>query len=498
MSLFAATAAATAALFFAREKIWPGEDAPRAPKTIAARGSGADEKAGSRAADGADALDGGGALIALRSDETPVASLSVDVDGDGAQDNVVALKKNGAAAVILAVGIYDEAKNSYRRAAEISTDVARVGTFSLDAIDVTGDRRNELVYQGMAENGDSVMGIYKTRQGEDGVEFFKIGGFRSDGAVFIEQEERAESYNRSQSKGASFPVWARSFARGADGSGVSQTQTEYEWNEETERYEKTKVVEVAGDALAAKEMARIQNGTPETFVEFLDGLWRKIENDGRSERYVFFDSRAKEIIFLHQDSEEVYSWGESRHRRGGIYITAANETIRAMRRRCDVSLAGADEARLFVIDDVRMLIKESNQWDGTYRKMSERRAALAKEKDGGAAEWEAALERGSPWSTDMNSEIEFSDGSYKISGAAYSEAGEFAVSIVAGEAALQLMPESGAGALGAAYKIEKAANGGEGALDALRLVPARLSPRALTETDGRTLTIAPPSAKKSG
>ena len=127
---------------------------------------------------------------------------------------------------------------------------------------------------------------------------------------------------------------------------------------------------MTGSRIAARELARIQDGTVETFADFLDGLWYKTSSAQSGIRYLFFDHAQKEVIFLYDDTEEVYAWEDSNLRRSGIYITTTNKSITNMQRRCDISLAGIDEVRIHIIDDVRMIIKENNLWDGSYRKMT--------------------------------------------------------------------------------------------------------------------------------
>ena len=73
-------------------------------------------------------------------------------------------------------------------------------------LDVTGEHKNALVYQGLADDGNYVMKIYLCVE-EHGLNVLRnIGDFSCDGTVFIQQTERSESYALALSKGESFSV----------------------------------------------------------------------------------------------------------------------------------------------------------------------------------------------------------------------------------------------------------------------------------------------------
>ena len=202
-------------------------------------------------------------FVPLHSTETLINTLNVDFDGDSLDDQIVAVHKADSPFIFLIVGLYNSESNSYDRFAEISTEIAKIRTFSYSAIDMTGTHKTALVYQGVKSNSDSVMKIYQyEKKGKRG-ELILIGDFSSDGTIFIQQTERSEAYELSQAKGASYKVWVYSSDKTEENvdstSGVSQIQTEYSWNEEEQKYTQSKQFRITGSRLAAKELARIQN-----------------------------------------------------------------------------------------------------------------------------------------------------------------------------------------------------------------------------------------------
>mgnify|MGYP007111716229 CR=1 FL=1 len=152
------------------------------------------------------------------------------------------------------MGLYNSESNSYDRFAEISTEIAKIRTFSYSAIDMTGTHKTALVYQGVKSNSDSVMKIYQyEKKGKRG-ELILIGDFSSDGTIFIQQTERSEAYELSQAKGASYKVWVYSSDNTEGAGSLSQIQTEYDWSPSQGKYVQVRQIKVTGRNLAAKEL----------------------------------------------------------------------------------------------------------------------------------------------------------------------------------------------------------------------------------------------------
>ena len=190
-------------------------------------------------------------------------------------------------------------------------------------------------------------------------------------------------------------------------------------------------LKVKGSRIAAKELARIQNGTVETFAQFLNGLWYKTSNSGNSSLYLFFNYEDREVIFLSDDTEGVYSWVDSNLRRSGIYLTVVNSIISSMKRRFDIMLTGVNEVNIHVHDDVGMIIKENNQWDGTYKKMSFQStfgdARITAIADDFAKE---LLDQNSVWVDAEENEYKFTGNTYKIKHIELEESGIFVIDSV--------------------------------------------------------------------
>lgn len=377
-------------------------------------------------------------LVPLKSDETLISIVSMDFDGDGYEDQVNAIKTSSSQNLSLLVGLYTPASSTYERMTVIDTPISQVKTFAYTGMDLTGEHKISLVYQGFTDTGDSILKAYFISRVNGKFSLKQIADFQADGTIFIQQVDRYDAYERSQATGASFPIWVYSTDTSQGVNATDQLQTRYEWSPEQYKYVKAAQVKVAGSKLAAKELARIQDGTVKTFVGFLDGLWYKTENDSSGLRYIFFDYEANEIVFLIDDTEEVYNWVNSNLRRNGIYLSATNQEIENLQRRVDISLLGVDAVSLKLQDDVRMLIGENTLWDGEYKKMNFTSMSNTRSNAGmNAAAFIAQLEKGPSWNTPDGKTVIFSLGSYNVSSDNYIDNGSYVAMDASGNAFIQ-------------------------------------------------------------
>ncbi|MBQ9282779.1 MAG: pallilysin-related adhesin [Treponema sp.] len=433
--IFILTAAALALLFFSRNLFVNDTSISRAKVVIPIVG---DTGSGNDANEYSDSLEQS-SFIQLSNGETLVGTLEMDIDGDGADDQINMVKTSASPYIVLIVGLYEPKTGSYIRSNYIATQITQMKTFACTSIDVLGNHKNALVYQGTMDSGTVVLKIFMGARSKSG-EFIltPIGDFEADGTIFIQQTPRSESYELSQTKGDSFPVWVYTSEQknvGSDSSQLDQIQTMYDWDENEGAYVAVRTLRVAGNRVAAKELARIQDGTVATFGKFLDGLWYKTENTGSSIRFISFDYPNAEIIFEYEDSEEVYSWLKSTLRRNGIYFSAVNKSIENLQRRFDISLVSTDEIKIKLQDDVRMLINESTLWDGNYKKFISRE----QKNDPATKESECIarlIEQGS-WETTDNTILNFTESTYVAKGSVSYDSGRFTSTEISGTTLIQ-------------------------------------------------------------
>ena len=469
-------------------------------------------------------------FVPLQVGETLISTLIFDVNNDGYDDEVVALKTTDSPYLCLVAGILNPDTGEYERMTPLKTPFKSTKTFSYTGMDVIGNHKNCLIYQGIDEHENYVMDIFlymdsnayrktkvhstesameaakmavngekSTGTGATGVsnvdnkssnsgssngtgvsnktvgsgsslagavksasasrkgELVNIGSFSCDGTIFIQQVERDKGYELGQADGESYSVWIyKSEEDSGTSSGVAnQIQQEYKWNPVSETFEFAREIKITGNRLAAKELSRIQDGTVETFAHFLNGLWYKTSNPDGIIRYLYFDYDADEIILLKSDTEEVYNWENSRVYHNGAYLTAVNSDISNLRRRFDIGLINVDEIRLHVQDYLNLLIKESNMWDGHYKKMNLQSTGFEKkEEEPEVVKYYEELKKGPSWnSADMNTNISFSDHKYSLKDVDSSENGVYITLPVGEYNVIQFRSDSPESMLNEAYSM---------------------------------------------
>ncbi len=394
-------------------------------------------------------------FIELANDETLLSVVTMDIDGDGFDDQINIVKTSKSPFISLIVGLYNPSTSSYLRAVLITTNVSQTRTFACTSLDVIGNHKNSLVYQGIMDNGNSVLCIFNgSRNKKNEFVLTKIADFESDGTIFIQQFERNEAYELSRTRAASFPVWVYSSDSSEDSTSLDQIQTLYDWNENEGKYVSVRQIKVTGSKIAARELERIQDGTVATFAEFLDGLWYKTDMTGSVMRYIFFNYQNQEIIFHYEDSEEVYSWLNSNLRRNGIYFSSVNKSIENLQRRFDISLVNVDEIRVRIQDDVRMIIGENTLWDGNYKKLSEK--SVDKVLGSVTLQGENAIKRlveGQAWLSGDLSYIVFTKDGYSVDGEKIKDKGRFLVNKISSSNVLQFKSETSSKYFNGYYSI---------------------------------------------
>ncbi len=392
-------------------------------------------------------------FITLANDETLISTVTIDIDSDGYDDQVNIIRTSSSSYLVLIVALYNSKTSQYERTVSLPTSISQSKTFMCTGMDVLGNHRKQLVYQGVDDNGNSVLKIFdgvKTRKGEFILNL--VGDFETDGTVFIQQVDRSESYELSRTRDVCYPIWIYASDTQEGASKLDQIQAEYNYSDSEKKYVLVRQVKVAGSRIEASALAKIQDGTVETFVKFLDGLWYKTESKTGAFRFIFFDSLNNEIIFQYEDSEEVYAWLNSSIRRNGIYFSSVNKSIENLQRRFDISLVSVDEVRVKIQDDVRMIIGESTLWDGNYKKMtSDSIIANANTEEKNVID---TLKEGVFWATTDGVVIHFDDEVYTASRDDYLDSGRFKSFVISGTRLIQIKSESDKPVLDGVYALK--------------------------------------------
>ncbi len=457
-------------------------------------------------------------FVPLLPGETLIGALTIDINNDGYDDELIVVRKTSSPYLWIVPGIYNSNTHEYDRYDEIQTKFTRTRTFSYSAMDLIGDHKNSIIYQGVDDSGNYVMQIYNLKTSPMGTpSIVNIGDFSSDGTVFIQQTERSENYELGIARGESFSVWvykselpeetpsvnASNGAKKPAQNQPNQIQQEYKWNPFTQHYELAQQIKVNASRLMAKELSKIQDGTVESFAAFLNGLWYKTSNADGNIRYLFFDYNNREIIHLFNDTQEVYQWDDSKLRHNGIYLTTVNSDILTLHRRFDIALINTDEIRITIRDDINLLIKESTTWDGNYKKLSLQNSFDQAKKTVIMEAIQKELKKSESWaSPDGQFTLLFKDSAFEAKNGGNSEAGVYSLMMAGNDVVLQLLPDNPFSVLNEFYTIsfgtkvitetikKKTVEKTVSDYDTIILLPVKITPTDCFAAEGRSFQLS--------
>lgn len=311
-------------------------------------------------------------LVPLENDETFLQAVAADLDKDGTADQICAVKRINEQTITLVPGVQNPITGEYARMEAIPTGVTLARTLLFYTLDIIGDRRQAIVYSGMNGENLQVLAVYLPAKTADGkLSYTAVADLRSDGNIAIQEIPRSDAYNLGVANGESYPIHTFNSDPESPQS-LNQIERVYRWNRVLNRYEKASESRIEGKKIETRLIQKLQGGDLASFEDFLDGLWY-VPASGKAgeEKFIFFNSKQKEIIFHNGTTEEVFFRESGAARRYGIYLTTRNQSISSIRRLIDIELTGIDEIKIKVQEDVKLKIGVASVWDGAYRKKTD-------------------------------------------------------------------------------------------------------------------------------
>ncbi|GHV19768.1 hypothetical protein FACS189494_02190 [Spirochaetia bacterium] len=311
--------------------------------------------------------------ITLEEGENAISSLSEDFDGDSIEEQVILYRnilKNGTPLFLTYID-YNEDEKKYKRIWSEPTPVTQHGTSSLWTTDLIGDRSVCILVSGMNTEGQHTLTVLRLSKPDQDSNFSRIAQIKIDGAISIMETERTQAYQLGIANGVSFDIQARG-KDSASRNDFDQVEITYSYNTERNQYVQKTVTHIPGSQLAAKQLRDLLGGGKTEFEQFVDGLWYHVTDGGSidNDRYVYFNTLDREIIFYDENTQQVYNWLNSTSTRYGLYVSSQNISVATLRRIMDIELESIDSIRIKVFEDVRMKIGINAPWDGSYRKAS--------------------------------------------------------------------------------------------------------------------------------
>ncbi|ADN01945.1 pallilysin-related adhesin [Spirochaeta thermophila] len=310
--------------------------------------------------------------ISLPESSQVITVLTVQLDMDGEEEQLVAYKTSPqpATPITLSVADYDSIRDVYREVWKTSLPMTSPYFFSMEAIDLTGDHTPELVVQGITERGDLNLQIFRRTLSPWGLSlsYRSVLSITTQGKVEIVRHERSTAYAEGQTTGQAFPVRVTT-ERTDEGGTIIQTITTYEWDVFQEVYTvratEERALEHRGDT--SEELRRLFEGTAEAIATFVAGPWFKEET--HEETFLVLDYENREISFYREDIQEIYLWQNSiKNFYRGISIIAQNKTLPGFSISIYLSLQDANTIQISITTPE---IRDPSPWNGTYSRFTE-------------------------------------------------------------------------------------------------------------------------------
>jgi hypothetical protein len=439
----------------------------------------------------------------LNEGEMIVAVLNQDLDGDPAEEQIVAFRNMAEmdSPVYITCIDFDEHSGEYQRVWTAPTAASRPGTVSLFSQDLVGDRGTCVILTGMDNQGQHTMTVFRRDpRAEHRQPYTKIAELRIDGSISVQEAERSQAYHQGIASGKSYTI----AAFGQDyrsGNMLDQIEIIYAFNPGSGLYEQQAVTGIPGSQIEQRRLRELLSGENGVFENFINDLWYYVSPQGTvdSRQYIYFDPQGREIIFYSDETQQVFTWRHSNSTRYGLYISSQNISVATLRYFVDIELESLDSIRIRVFEDVRLRIHANATWDGSYRRAgAAARAAVLGDsaiKPGMDALYDSSLGR-----------LRFyQGGSYELSSGGTRHQGRYVFFRVNGQELLELRPESAGETRIAGLKPENANPGRlvyrveplrktgaeNSSFESLTLSPVRLGAGGIQELHEGMITLSP-------
>ncbi|UTC67353.1 MULTISPECIES: pallilysin-related adhesin [unclassified Treponema] len=362
-------------------------------------------------------------FLELFNDEAFVDAISDDLNEDGVEDQIIAVKKLLDPFLYLIISIQNPITQKWDRIEEIRTAITQPKSLTFYIMNLAKDPKS-LVYSGMTSDNRQILSIHTIQKDDNGkVLFSQIADLHADMQIQIKEIEFREENTSSLS---SYRVYTYNSDPSAPNT-LNQIETEYTWNAKTKKYEEGLQKTIPGEKIEIQLLRKLQSGNMESFIDFLSGLWFQQDQNKETGRSVYFDKNDSHIIFNLDNVEEIYEIKTTLPRRYGLFFTTNNKSIPNIIRRVEVEIKGVDEIQVRVIEDVlRIKFGTASLWNGNYKKNTNLLLNNSNQKENNAEKIKKLLSKSSnQWKSVNNNLLDILGNSYTFQKSEDIETGYF-------------------------------------------------------------------------
>ena len=200
-----------------------------------------------------------------------------DLDTDGTVEQLVVVKRPSTDNRIRLVVIdYDRERNSYLRTWEGATHATEVGSFQIEAIELTGDNYPEIIGRGINDQGEQTMDIFRftTIERDSTINLVPVGAFNSHLSVRIELESPFPSEIRRYPR---LPVVVTERQMGDEE--LEFEQLFFQWSAATERFTEVLKKTIEDGTINRELFEKLRAISEEDFLRLIHGIWERVADN---------------------------------------------------------------------------------------------------------------------------------------------------------------------------------------------------------------------------
>jgi hypothetical protein len=251
-------------------------------------------------------------------------------------------------------------RNQYAVVWSMPLIVRTLTGITLRSEDMTGNGRSDLIVAGFDENGSHVTEVFAVSKNGEIDDFLRVFSLTVNGNIDIVTTERSPAYWSGISAGEPFNIIVQKTDPDSDNA-MDIIETDWVWNAAAFAFQQGETRRVEAQTILEERIARVYGGDVEVYEQYLAGAWYRESGSGAFEDMLFFDPRAREIIFYDGSIQEVFAWGQS-HRTTAkrLYTRVNNAVIPSMFDTVSVSAESWENIDLW---------RAEPNWNGSYRRL---------------------------------------------------------------------------------------------------------------------------------
>ncbi|MCG8452457.1 MAG: pallilysin-related adhesin [Spirochaetales bacterium] len=293
--------------------------------------------------------------------------LDRNLDLEQSDEQVLVVRpQNNDGPMQLMIASTNPIRNQYDVVWKAPLNAQNLTGITLQAEDLTGNNRDDLVVAGFDENGLHVTEIFAVPK-TAGVEGFrKVFAQKVSGNIDVNSVTRSPAYHNGSAAGEAYLIIVQQ-KDPESSTGLDVLETRWIWDEASFIYRQGPTRSVQGQTILEKRLREVFTGGVDGYEAYLAGAWYRESGEGSPSDMVFFNPEFREITFYDGSVQETFNWGQSyRTTAQRLYTRVTNGVIKSMRDRVWLSARSWDQIDLA---RDRPLPNVESYWNGTYRRL---------------------------------------------------------------------------------------------------------------------------------